>query len=158
MKSKITLIILLVAIVILATTTVVFGYKYNKEKQSAQSLTSEVEELKANSELEESESSQVIEKEVLKYTISKFDSDKVDASQREEVYESCEECGEYLENSSGIRYRVGTSKNISTFSSNSEVNSQIIYNGKEYNVSDNNIVSLKTQYHGNATDWYYSIT
>ena len=82
MKSKITLIILLVLIIVLVGLSIFLGYSYLKEKENVTTLTSEVETLKESYDQkdEENEPSQVIEqvveKEDEKLAIPKFDANK----------------------------------------------------------------------------------
>ena len=62
MKSKITLVILLLLIVCLAGISIFFGYSYFNEKENVITLTSEVEKLRESSEQKQEETapSQVI--------------------------------------------------------------------------------------------------
>ena len=80
MKSKITLIILLLLIVCLAGTSIFFGYSYFNEKENVTTLTSQVETLRESNEekQEETAPSQVIENIVEKLAIAKFDGNKVE--------------------------------------------------------------------------------
>ena len=89
MKSKITLVILLLIIICLAGTSIFFGYSYFNEKENVTTLTSEVETLRESNEekQEETEPSQVIENIVERLAIAKFDGNKVEgkASSVEEL-------------------------------------------------------------------------
>lgn len=80
MKSKITLVILLLLIVCLAGTSIFFGYSYFNEKENVTTLTSQVETLRESNEekQEETAPSQVIENIVEKLAIAKFDGNKVE--------------------------------------------------------------------------------
>lgn len=80
MKSKITLVILLLLIVCLAGTSIFFGYSYFNEKENVTTLTSQVETLRESNEekQEETAPSQVIENVVEKLAIAKFDGNKVE--------------------------------------------------------------------------------
>lgn len=80
MKSKITLVILLLLIVCLCGTSVFFGYNYFNEKENVTNLTSQVESLKESYEEkeEETEPSQVIENIVETFKIPEFDGNKVE--------------------------------------------------------------------------------
>lgn len=82
MKSKITLVVLLLTIVCLAGASIFFGYKYFNEKENVTILTSEVETLRESNEekQEETEPSQVIENTIEKLAIAKFDGNKVEGN------------------------------------------------------------------------------
>lgn len=93
MKSKITLVVLLLTIVCLAGASIFFGYKYFNEKENVTILTSEVETLRESNEekQEETEPSQVVENTIEKLAIAKFDGNKVEGN-----FSSVEEQGRII--------------------------------------------------------------
>ena len=152
MKSKITLILLLTIIVASLATNVFLANKYKNEKQNSQNLNSEIEEIKENYESKQESKVQVVEKEVEKYAIPKFDSSKIDTGGVN--YQSIEEVGRSVNNGSYI-VRFGPRKRIDLYSSDKlDDCNQIEFDGKGYNFSDKNIVADATQNHGSAADWY----
>lgn len=142
MKSKITLVILLVIIIFLGALSFYFGYEYFKTKDEVNALNSQVDILKneqvineQNSSNTENEENQVVE--VL--SIPKFDSSKVDTSARESAKPTnIKEIGNYTyEDDNSFNYMIGPA---------GDLGAQINYKGRKYNLSDKaNIVDVAYQ-------------
>ena len=148
MKSKITLVILLVIIIFLGALSFFLGYKYLNEKDTVKALNSQVEILKneqvineQNSSNSENGSNQVVE--VL--SIPKFDSSKVDTSAlgNVEITNIKEvECVE--ENPSDFIYVTGPQAYF-----------QVRYKAKNYTISNTaNIIDAKNNSVGSAGIWH----
>lgn len=150
MKSKITLIILLVVILFLAALSFFFGVNYFQSKGKIDELNEQV--LAYTNEIEELKNQEPVTE--TKMVMPKFDPNKVDASQRENVYVSAEEYGSNKQAITGFTYREGPRKNLSTISIESDATSQMTIYGKDYNISDKNIVDLKIQNRDTSSGWY----
>ncbi len=147
MKSKITLVILLVIIIFLGSLSFFLGYKWYKEKDNVQALNIQIEILKNEQEINEQNNnntengaSQVVE--VL--AIPKFDSNKVDISEREDAKPTnIKEEGSFnYKGEDGLSYTLGPK---------TENSKQLKYRGKEYDISTTaNIIDVCYQSPGYA--------
>lgn len=150
MKSKITLVILLVIIIFLGALSFYFGYEYFKTKDEVNALNSQVDILKkeqvlneSNKEIIENDENEVVET----LSIPKFDSNKVDASviQNAQVT-NIEEIGYIEEGTNDFSYVTGPSQNPGF---------QVKYKGKEYILSNTaNIIDTKNNRSGSNGTWY----
>lgn len=159
MKSKITLIILLVVIVFLSALSFFFGYKYLNANDEVKSLkeridvmTKLVEDMDENQQKVEDGKDDETENVKKSIEIPKFDEKKVDISARESLNpQNIKENGVLVADSSyNFQYRIGPSTNANLTSLDDvSIKYQVRYHGREYNISDTaNIVDVKYQYPG----------
>lgn len=152
MKSKITLIILLVIIFFLASLSIFLGYYYNKKATEVENLTAQIEIL---SNTQTTENEQIVT-EIEKLAIAKYDSEKLDNSKKSD-FTIFEPVAEYVTMSSDLVYRKGPKKEISS-SAIQDSMYQLRYKTKVYTLSDTaNIVDLKTQSTGVNSGAYFIV-
>ena len=155
MKSKISLIILVVIIIFLGAATAFLGYYYGEQKEELEALTAKVNEL---TQVPEVDGDVVVDEtpdittqeptvtEVEKLVIAKFDSSKVDNSARTNMT-NVEESASTV-TMGDITYRKGPKKSI-TSSSIYDVEYQVRYKNATYTLSDTaNIVDVRMQNSG----------
>lgn len=156
MKSKISLVVLLVVIIFLGALSFFLGYKYLNEKDTVKALNSQVEILKNEQVINEQNSSNTDNtgtKVVEKLAIPKFNSSKVDYSKRDYL-SNAQESASVVKLENTIEYRKGPAKNIQDTYIADDIDYQFKYKEEKYNFGDANIVDVRTQRHGGATDWY----
>ncbi len=164
MKSKITLIILIVVIVFLGALSFFFGYKYLDTNDKVNELTAQVDTL--NKEKEEiqaqinEENNEEDNKEaepeiqvVEKLTIAKLDPNKVDISRSGLDVEEVIENGVKKNLSTDLDYIVGPTTSYPGFTID-YYDFQFRFNDKTYNFDGKQIVEVQTQSHGASSSWY----
>ena len=161
MKSKITLIILIVVIVFLGALTFFFGYKYLNSDEKINELTAQVESLSNEKQelevqlgnKEETENIQNEVQTVEKLTIPKIDNNKIDAANSGLEIEEVLESGVIKNIDNSLSYIIGpTTSYYSGGESNYDF--QFRLNDKKYNFDGKQIVDVQTQSHGTATSAY----
>ena len=161
MKSRITLIILIVVIVFLGALSFFFGYKYLNSDEKINELTAQVESLsnekqEIETQLGEKEGTDNVQNEVQtveKLTIPKVDSSKIDASNSGLEVEEVLESGVIKNIDNSLSYIMGpTTSYYSGGESNYDF--QFRLNDRKYSFDGKQIVDVQTQSHGTATSAY----
>ena len=161
MKSRITLIILIVVIVFLGALSFFFGYKYLNSDEKINELTAQVESLsnekqEIETQLGEKEGTDNVQNEVQtveKLTIPKVDSSKIDASNSGLEVEEVLETGVIKNIDNSLSYIMGpTTSYYSGGESNYDF--QFRLNDRKYSFDGKQIVDVQTQSHGTATSAY----
>lgn len=154
MKSKITLLVLIVVIVFLASLSFFFGYKYLNSNDKINELTAQVEELSKNQdETLEQEDVQESQTQVTeKLTIPQVNLDKLEKLDSDNIV-GYKLTSEYIRESDNLSYILGTGTTYTPMSVEN-YDYQFLYRGKGYTFGDKGIVEVKHQYMG-ATEGYY---
>lgn len=152
MKSKITLIVLIVVIVFFAALSFFFGYKYLNSDEKINELTAQVEQLSNNPNIQEETTQEPQVQTVEKLAIPQIDLNKIEKIDNDNIVDY-KLTSEHIRESENVSYLLGKGTTYTPMSVEN-YDYQFLFKGKGYTFENKSIVEVKYQYLG-ATAGYY---
>ena len=146
MKSKITLIVLIVVIVFFAALSFFFGYKYLNSDEKINELTAQVEQLSNNQNVQEETEQEQQVQTVEKLAIPQIDLNKIEKIENDNIV-GYKLTSEHVRESENVSYLLGKGTTYAPMSTEN-YDYQYLFKDKKYNFDNKAIVEVKHQYVG----------